>query len=326
MRFLRSNREYLRRIFESRTISGQSWYSRKQISRRIVYALQLLYARLFGPAPKCPYCGATQYRHLGDKFILLAAKQCDFCRLIFRWPIESEDVTKRYYDRLFKDSWEDTTGIRTEIESGKMEQFIAAKFQGVKYDYYHKLKIVRELTGGTARGKFLDFGCGWGYITFQARELGWDAEGFDVNGEYLTFARENLGITIHTDSEFVTNPAHYKRYDVVFAHHVLEHLVTPRQTLDTLYQLLKPGGWLVLVVPNAAGDAWHHNAAQTLGQNHISAFTPEWFRDNLPKHGFMVTRIISPPYVFADTEKGFAETVGIRGFEIMAVCRRPASQ
>lgn len=319
---MRTTFRFLKMMTSSRTINQHSWYSWAQMRRRFFFALELLWLRVRGLPPICPYCRAMQHRTLGRKYLFLTAKQCDFCGLIYRWPVESSERTKRFYQSLFVDLFEDTTGTITEIESGEMDRLIAAKFRGVKYDYYHKLGVIQHLTGSFS-GTFLDFGCGWSYITFQAREMGWEVEGFDVNAEYARFADEKLNIHVHTDEGFITNPEYYRCFDMIFMHHVLEHLLTPRQTLDNLYQILKPGGYLVIVVPNAASDRWNHSAAQTLGQNHISAFTKTWFNSNLPGHGFVVKHIVSAPYVFDDTKDGFAETIGVRGFEIMTVAQRP---
>jgi 2-polyprenyl-3-methyl-5-hydroxy-6-metoxy-1,4-benzoquinol methylase len=230
-------------------------------------------------------------------------------------------MNHRFYQRVFTDLFEETTGTISEIQSGEMDRFIAARFNGVKYDYHHKLTVVQQLTGSKS-GHFLDFGCGWGYIAFQAQDMGWTVGGFEINPEFTIFVSEKLGINVHTAPEFINTPENYGHYDVIFMHHVLEHLMEPRQTLDALYQLLKPGGHLIIVVPNAASDRWNNSAAQTLGQNHISAFTKTWFQHNLPGHGFIVRHTVSAPYVFDDTKEGFAETMGTRGFEIMAVAQR----
>ena len=54
-------------------------------------------------------------------------------------------------------------------------------------------------------------------------------------------------------------------FDQVIIWHVFEHLLDPRRTLEEIHRVLKPGGRLILAVPNfssfqarATGPAWFH--------------------------------------------------------------------
>lgn len=304
-----------------RFISGASRYSWPQMRRRALFGLELLQLTFTGTPPICPYCGSRQVRRLGRKALLLTAQKCEFCGLIFRWPTESVGRIQQYYQEEYVSLWENTTGVQREIASGEMQQLIATHFKDSKYDYTPKLQIVQQLTGSTS-GRLLDFGCGWGYITYQANRLGWDAEGFDLAKPYAEFARQHLGLTIHTDLDYLTNRVNFNQYDIIFTHHVLEHLTNLRAILDNFYRLLKPNGLLVIVVPNAGSAQSNHSALSTLGQNHISAFTREWFINNLGRHAFTIEKIISAPYVFDRNQPGFAETLSVLGFEIMVIARR----
>lgn len=51
-------------------------------------------------------------------------------------------------------------------------------------------------------------------------------------------------------------------YDVVIAHHVLEHVDDDRRAMRELFRLLKPGGLAVLSVPiNASREQTYENSA-----------------------------------------------------------------
>jgi len=84
-------------------------------------------------------------------------------------------------------------------------------------------------------------------------------------------------------------------FDVVVGWMVLEHLHEPVLALEKLYRWTKPGGWLVISVPNAASmdfrlfkGAWF---ALHL-PNHLYPFTPETIRLMLNRTGWTVENIL----------------------------------
>ena len=88
--------------------------------------------------------------------------------------------------------------------------------------------------------KIFEFGCGIG----QSIALLNDAEGWDISSE----AREachRRGLRVYDDLAAVPRQA----YDIVFCRHVLEHVEEPLSALRTMRELLRPGGFLLLIVP-----------------------------------------------------------------------------
>jgi SAM-dependent methyltransferase len=100
------------------------------------------------------------------------------------------------------------------------------------------------------RGRLLDFGCGNGAVLKSASPMleGWELHGSDLNDQYQ---REILAIPgvagFHHGSEAIPEgPA----FDVVVLWHVLEHLEEPLAVLEKLKRLIKPGGFLLLSLPD----------------------------------------------------------------------------
>ncbi|MGH0033107.1 MAG: class I SAM-dependent methyltransferase [Myxococcota bacterium] len=98
------------------------------------------------------------------------------------------------------------------------------------------------------RGVALDFGCGGGVFTAVLMEAlpGWRVVGADISTRALAEARERVG-----GAGFVplTEIGQHAPFDLVFSHHVLEHVVDLEQTLDLLRDVLAPGGSAVHVLP-----------------------------------------------------------------------------
>ncbi len=112
--------------------------------------------------------------------------------------------------------------------------------------------------------RLLDVGCGDGSWLLTARDHGFTVTGTELNP---TLARE-AGLEVFESLDDVKGP-----FDVVTMWHSLEHLRDPRATIERLSQLLSPGGWLFIAVPDAEGLQ-------------ASLFGAKWFHLDVPRHLF----------------------------------------
>lgn len=90
------------------------------------------------------------------------------------------------------------------------------------------LSLYSDLLLPFLRGKILDIGAGVDPITKDA--LVFDKEQGDAQKLDLYFPP--------------------KSFDTVFSSHCLEHMVNPRDTIQSWYSLVKPGGYLITIVPD----------------------------------------------------------------------------
>jgi 2-polyprenyl-3-methyl-5-hydroxy-6-metoxy-1,4-benzoquinol methylase len=99
----------------------------------------------------------------------------------------------------------------------------------------------------------LDVGCGVGLLLDEARRHGWRTQGVELSDWGVRRAR-HLGLDVFqgTLEEAGFAPS---SYDAVFMIDVLEHLADPVRTLAKVSQVLRPGGVLCLVTPDAASSA-----------------------------------------------------------------------
>jgi len=127
----------------------------------------------------------------------------------------------------------------------------------------------REMLGGvlahlrrhTAPGRLLDVGCGGGHLLQAAGGAGWCAIGSDLSHAACVAARV-AGAPV-TQSQAGALPFRDGALDVVTLVNVLDHTVSARRTLDEAARVLRPGGLLVVRVPNGP---MHANAARTLAR------------------------------------------------------------
>jgi SAM-dependent methyltransferase len=95
-----------------------------------------------------------------------------------------------------------------------------------------------------APGRMLDFGCGAGEFLLRMRAGGWDCAGVEVSDAALEVARSN-GLRVEKSLAAYRSSS----FDYVRANHSLEHVTNPREVLEDMYRVLKPGGTLFLGVP-----------------------------------------------------------------------------
>jgi 2-polyprenyl-3-methyl-5-hydroxy-6-metoxy-1,4-benzoquinol methylase len=101
------------------------------------------------------------------------------------------------------------------------------------------------------QGHILDVGCSSGEYLARLRSLGWHTSGIELDADAARHAREVLKLDVFTGSAENALPNYPDgSFDVVTMWHVLEHLSEPALVLRQVKRILKPGGRLILEVPN----------------------------------------------------------------------------
>jgi 2-polyprenyl-3-methyl-5-hydroxy-6-metoxy-1,4-benzoquinol methylase len=125
------------------------------------------------------------------------------------------------------------------------------------------------LKGLPPAARVLDVGCGRGVLLREIAERGFEAHGVEVNPAAAQGADPRAEIRIAPRLADAGYPSAF--FDEVVIWHVLEHLLDPRGTLVEVRRVLRPGGRLVVAVPNFASAQ-----ARWAG--------PAWFHLDLPRH------------------------------------------
>lgn len=96
--------------------------------------------------------------------------------------------------------------------------------------------------------RILDVGCGIGFYVRRLRDYSDEVYGVDVDPEKVAEASETLPNIQVASAERLPFPDGF--FDVALSHEVLEHVDDDGQSVAEALRVLKPGGRLVIFVPN----------------------------------------------------------------------------
>jgi SAM-dependent methyltransferase len=167
-----------------------------------------------------------------------------------------------------------------------------------RHESRRRLELLASVTPPPAR--ILEVGAAAGFFLDEARTRGYEVAGIEPNGAMAAHGREALRLEIHACA---LEQAELERgsFDAVCAFHVVEHLDAPLAALRTVHEALRPGGHLLVEVPNAESAA-----ARRLGPAwqpldlpfHVGHHGPASLRALLERAGFEVRRIDTIPFAF----------------------------
>lgn len=212
--------------------------------------------------------------------------RCELCIAIHVWPLPSAEALAQYYATTFYEKDKPDYLERTERDRPWWE---ACVWQPLLEQCVQATECGAE---PTEQLRLLDIGCGPAVSLDVAAKMGMETYGIEPNALVADRARR-LGHNIYdgtldtcikedADSEnyqeYVTYASDVQRlFHIVTAYEVLEHQPEPENFLLRCYDLLRPSGILVVVVPN------DYNPIQMAAQVNLG-LAPWWLAP--PQHLF----------------------------------------
>jgi SAM-dependent methyltransferase len=114
-------------------------------------------------------------------------------------------------------------------------------------------RLPKDFLPAGSQGQVLDVGCGRGVLAGAIRSLGWQVWGIEEHPEAWAGARQRVDRLIEgdlTDRERVSAALADQRFDVLVLSDVLEHLIEPAEVLRWYLRWLRPGGRVMVSLPN----------------------------------------------------------------------------
>jgi SAM-dependent methyltransferase len=288
------------------------------ITSKFRFAKRMIRHRLEGQSRSCPYCGpSSPVRLMRRKKFIMDILVCERCRLVFRWPMDTpQEHDVHYHDEFAIDAPQIALPGPEELRT-----LMQSNFVGSALDLNAKIRVLKALRGS---GRVLDFGCSWGYGTFQLRQHGYDAVGFEISKPRANYARKELAsVVIDSLDELNSLPA--DSFDIIFSNHVLEHILPIGDALASLTRLLTNDGIAFHVLPNFTGrNARAGMWLNWIGEDHPIAPTIEFFEGAFPRAGLQPPQFGSSPFNENTTASlaGTSENaIPVDGDELLVVAR-----
>ena len=212
------------------------------------------------PPFECGICGGASSEHLfsatdvnfrttEEVFSIARCRTCGTSQTIPRPPQES---LGKYYPPVYYP----IGGFSPSYDRRRIRPF-----------QRDKVDIVRRFR---TSGALLDAGCGAGFFVREASEAGFDARGVEFSPDAVEFGRKYSGVRI-TEGEILHADFPERSFDIVTLWQVMEHLPNPVEILAGIRKLMKPGGILIVAVPN-------------FDSLQAKVFRGRWYHREVPRH------------------------------------------
>lgn len=232
--------------------------------------------------PICPFCGEGCF--FSYKIREFKIWKCKGCGTGQTFPMPSQDQLTAFYE-----------GFMFEANK-KMYRRVKSSFA----------RFLAYLSVPTEGARMLDIGGGGGFHAKAFEELGCGvAHYIDLDPEACEFARANGVSNIVCGN--VELPENIDgKYDLIFARHLIEHLVDPVRFVESVSRYLKEGGQLVLLFPNGESREYLSVILYTLRRLLVVLRSNRWSAVALFKAlGSDIHHGMAPPrHLWAISEKG----------------------
>lgn len=201
--------------------------------------------------PTCNCCGANERAELFQSYIYTLVR-CTTCNLHYVDPMPNAE------ERLADVSAGQYGDGQRVMDAG--QQLAAERRMERRLQQY--IDLARRWSPA---GRFLDVGCGAGFLMTLAQRAGYVTEGIELTADRYTVALQTTGSVIHDQpvEELVLDS---DAYDVITLINVFSHLADPGRTLAELGRILRPGGVLLVATGEITGEVRkEHLPEWTLG-------------------------------------------------------------
>jgi 2-polyprenyl-3-methyl-5-hydroxy-6-metoxy-1,4-benzoquinol methylase/rRNA maturation protein Nop10 len=265
--------------------------------------------------PFCLLCGSEGilfYKNLRDRLFsapgIWALMRCPKCGLVWLNPrpiyYDISKIYRKYFTHEVSYSPPKLEAIRklarnsilashfgyVELFKKGIPQKVFGRFLSLIGPIREKVELSIMTLNAELRGKLLDVGCGTGAFLTKMRDLGWEVTGVEPDEEAVKVAQERFRLNILKatleEAEFPEN-----EFNAITMNHVIEHLPDPVGTLKECSRVLKTGGRLVVVTPNAEslGAQLFNNAWRGWEvPRHFQIFSLRTLQDCVEKAGLQI--------------------------------------
>lgn len=186
----------------------------------------------------CAYCRSEEYEIVSDSLRdskLIKVIQCKSCEILSLSPLPSPSEMETFID---SDGQTKNAGMSQEMETLR---------RCAETDTERRVRQVSRLI--TPDKSLLDIGSGYGFFLSEMFNRKYNITGLEISRDRREQIKSHTRAPVI--SENILTGMFQTQYDCITLFHVLEHITELPVFLNKLKTLLKPGGKIVIEVPNA---------------------------------------------------------------------------
>lgn len=155
-----------------------------------------------------------------------------------------------------------------------------------------RISILKRYLAHTAH--VLEIGPGSGETLIAAEREGFDIEGVEDCSVFVSYLRSKAKATIY-HGQLESSDFRGIQFDGIMSFHVLEHVRDTTGHLQRAFELMKPGGFLIIATPNLS--SWDHRLLKRrwtgYSPGHLKLFGPKSIRLAMRQAGFTIVEIFT---------------------------------
>lgn len=241
---------------------------------------------------RCPVCHGPQskWRTKTISKVAYNIDRCKLCNYAFVNPRPSFDFLMNYYS---------LSGHANGNSDSILQSVNALITQEERYpnsclDARRILSVVKSLEHNKQydRRTLLDVGCGYGFFSKEAMDLGFEVVALELADNERSIASEFAGVQPISCS-FEDYEQSIESFDVILMSHILEHAIDVNLWISKAHELLTDKGIIAIAVPNFASAfrlIMQENEPYICPPDHLNFFSPRNLTKLLNKHGFEVEK------------------------------------
>ena len=182
----------------------------------------------------CPYCAGTNVER-PFKLNGFIHNTCSECKTLYVSPRLSDPCI----EELYSDEYYNEVYARSMLPAFEKRKELIGKSK-----YSQTIKH----WGNEGKGSVLDIGAGIGEVTDVFLDNGWETHAIEMNEVAIDWLQERGHQEVFHGR--LEDYKASKKFDIIMAWGVVEHVLEPDEFLKTAFNLLKPGGIFVSEVPH----------------------------------------------------------------------------
>ena len=222
---------------------------------------------------------------------------------------------------VYQNSIHEDSNAEIQIENYRAgrEQFVTKWDIRPEYSFFVRQELLQFVPMNQEQLCVLEAGCACGsnLMTIKYQNPASELYGIELEEAAASIASQYAQI-YNLDLEGFSTESWQDKFDVVIMGDILEHLRDPWKTVARMYNILKPGGKIIISVPNIThvsifrrmlAGHWDYEDAGILDRTHLRFFARAEVLSLLENAGFMVSDIGYTQTALTDKDRALLPTL-----------------